>query len=286
MKAGETLGVKPTSAVGAAPMPAAPVPAAPVPVAPPAPPVPPSSAGLREEDAELQMALALSMGGELPSGSAPVPERNAAGGGERLVRRVIPSDNSCLFAALAHGFEGSDGRRKRADVLRRVVADTILANTAEYSEAVLGKAPTEYASWILNSESWGGGIELAILCGHFGSEIAAFDIQTQRVDLFGQGHDYATRAYLLYDGVHYDLVVKQLFDGSPEELDVSVFDVNDDAAMAEAHALVAEAHAARKFTDTAKFSLRCLVCQCGLVGEEGAMEHAKKTGHTNFSEYK
>ena len=40
--------------------------------------------------------------------------------------------------------------------------------------------------------------------------------------------------------------------------------------MAEAHALVAEAHAARKFTDTAGFTLRCLVCQRGLVGEAGA----------------
>ena len=52
------------------------------------------------------------------------------------------------------------------------------------------------------------------------------------------------------------------------------------------HVLSTFAHAARKFTDTAKFDLRCLVCQCGLVGEKGAMEHAKKTGHTNFSEYK
>ena len=55
--------------------------------------------------------------------------------------------------------------------------------------------------------------------------------------------------------------------------------------MAQAHALVEEAHRARKFTDTSGFTLRCLVCQAGLVGEAGALEHAKKTGHANFSEY-
>ena len=42
----------------------------------------------------------------------------------------------------------------------------------------------------------------------------------------------------------------------------------------------------RKFTDTGNFTLRCLVCQRGLVGQEGAMAHAKETGHSNFCEYK
>ena len=58
-----------------------------------------------------------------------------------------------------------------------------------------------------------------------------------------------------------------------------------EAAMAEAAQLVAEQHRKRKFTDTSNFTLRCLVCQCGLVGEAGALEHAKKTGHGNFAEF-
>lgn len=32
-------------------------------------------------------------------------------------------------------------------------------------------------------------------------------------------------------------------------------------------------------------SCRCGVCQIGLKGEKEAVEHAKATGHTNFSEY-
>ena len=52
-----------------------------------------------------------------------------------------------------------------------------------------------------------------------------------------------------------------------------------------ARAVVEQAHAARQFTDTANFALRCLVCQLGLKGEKEAVEHAKATGHQNFGEY-
>ena len=55
------------------------------------------------------------------------------------------ADNSCLFAAVAHAFGGSAGRRERADGLRRVVADVVLQGKEEYSEAALGKPPHEYA---------------------------------------------------------------------------------------------------------------------------------------------
>ena len=57
-------------------------------------------------------------------------------------------------------------------------------------------------------------------------------------------------------------------------------------AMEQARKVVAAANKARAFTDTGKFSIRCLVCQLGLLGEKEAVEHAKSTGHTNFSEYK
>ena len=58
------------------------------------------------------------------------------------------------------------------------------------------------------------------------------------------------------------------------------------SVMAEAAALARRAQQAGKFTDTANFTLKCLVCQRGLKGEAEAVEHAKSTGHTNFSEFK
>ena len=282
-KSGETIVVKLGEAPAAPPPP---------PAAAPAPPPPLTTNNTNpvvDEDEDMKLALALSMGEEPPprTTTTAAPDFFGGGDGERLVRRVIPADNSCLFAALAHAFEGSAGRRQRADGLRTIVAERVLADPIEYNEATLDREPADYAKWIQKADNWGGGIEIAILSSHFGAELRAFDIQTERVDIFGQGMGYETCALLLYDGVHYDLIVKELFKGAPEELDVCVFNVakEGEAIMAEARMLVKEAHKKRAFTDTAKFTLRCLVCQEGLVGEKGAMEHAKKTGHGNFCEY-
>jgi len=75
-----------------------------------------------------------------------------------------------------------------------------------------------------------GAIELSILSEYYGCEIAAYDIQTTRCDLYGQVSDlsspyvlvpnlliylsvlhpltqeknYSERAILIYDGLHYD----------------------------------------------------------------------------------
>ena len=46
-----------------------------------------------------------------------------------------------------------------------------------------------------------------------------------------------------------------------------------------------QANKARQFTDTASFTLRCGTCKIGVKGEKEALEHAKSTGHANFSEY-
>jgi ubiquitin thioesterase OTU1 len=40
--------------------------------------------------------------------------------------------------------------------------------------------------WILQPDKWGGAIELSILARHYGRQIAAYDIQTKRCDVYGQ----------------------------------------------------------------------------------------------------
>ena len=55
--------------------------------------------------------------------------------------------------------------------------------------------------------------------------------------------------------------------------------------MAAPDAQVESAHQARQFTDMATFKLRCGTCQIGLKGEKEAVEHAKTTGHSNFTEF-
>ncbi len=108
------------------------------------------------------------------------------------------------------------------------------------------------------------------------------------MDVYGQGAGYAERAMLIYDGLHYDALALAAYPGAPEAGDVTLLPAAGpqcEAAMTGAAALVAAAHAARQFTDTANFTLRCGVCRVGLKGEKEAVQHAKATGHASFEEY-
>ncbi|XP_048498577.1 OVARIAN TUMOR DOMAIN-containing deubiquitinating enzyme 2 isoform X2 [Beta vulgaris subsp. vulgaris] len=182
-----------------------------------------------------------------------------------VVRRVIPSDNSCLFNAVGYVM---DHDKQKASELRQVIAATVCSDPVKYSEAFLGKPNEAYCSWILDSEKWGGAIELSILADYYGREIAAYDIQTNRCDLYGQ---------------------MSPSEGAPEEFDQTVFSVRNDRTIGIeglAQNFVKSQHRQRKFTDTGNFTLRCGVCQIGVKGQKEAMEHAKTTGHVNFQEYK
>eukprot|EP00899_Mesostigma_viride_P002098 jgi/Mesvir1/1188/Mv17682-RA.2 len=220
-------------------------------------------------------------------------------GGVTAVRKEIASDNSCLFRAVAFVM---DHREELAPQLRSVVADAVLADPFRFSEGVLGKPGSEYADWIRRPNSWGGGIELAILSEHYGREIAAYDVVTCRCDLYGQGSGYRERVFLMYDGIHYDALGLSLFEGSPDDALVTVFDVspqggsagvmladaevNADQMSEMALALVTEAHHKKQFTDVGRFTLRCGVCRAGVKGQKEAVEHARATGHGSFEEYR
>lgn len=204
-----------------------------------------------------------------------------------VVRRVIPSDNSCLFNAVGYVM---DHDKNKAYGLRQVIAGTVASDPEKYNEAFLGKPNGEYCNWIRDSEKWGGAIELSILADYYGREIAAYDIQTMRCDLYGQDRKYSERAMLIYDGLHYDALAMSPFEGAPEEFDQTIFTVQKDRTIgpAEGHALnlVKEQQRKRSYTDTANFTLRCGVCQIGVIGQKEAVEHAQTTGHVNFQEYR
>ncbi|GAB4846152.1 OTU protein [Ancistrocladus abbreviatus] len=204
-----------------------------------------------------------------------------------VVRRVIPSDNSCLFNAMGYVM---DHNKKKAPELRQVIAATVTSDPVKYSEAFLGKPNEEYCSWILDPEKWGGAIELSILADYYGREIAAYDIQTARCDLYGQDRNFSERVMLIYDGLHYDALAVSPFEGAPEEFDQTIFTVHNNRTIGSVEGLalkfVKEQQRQRKFTDTANFTLRCGVCQVGVKGQKEAAEHAQATGHVNFQEYK
>ncbi|XP_068668814.1 OVARIAN TUMOR DOMAIN-containing deubiquitinating enzyme 2-like [Aristolochia californica] len=204
-----------------------------------------------------------------------------------IVRRVIPSDNSCLFNAVGYVMEHD---KHKAPELRQVIAATVASDPGKYSEAFLGKTNEEYCAWILNPEKWGGAIELSILAEYYGREIAAYDIQTARCDLYGQEKKYQERVMLIYDGLHYDSLAISPFDGAPEEFDQTIFAVQKNGTIGAVEGLalniVKDAQRKRSYTDTANFTLRCGVCQTGIVGQKEAVEHAQATGHVNFEEYR
>ena len=164
---------------------------------------------------------------------------------------------------------------------------SLLSLSLSPNDKTPGKDASEYAAWILDPKNWGGGIELSIFAKHYGVELAAHDIATGRVDLYGQNAGASKVAMLVYDGLHYDALALARSPFAPEAGDATLFSLSDPRTAdvrAAAAELVARARANRQFTDTARFTLRCGVCQCGLKGEKEALEHAKATGHQNFQE--
>ncbi|KRY02333.1 Ubiquitin thioesterase OTU1 [Trichinella patagoniensis] len=95
---------------------------------------------------------------------------------------------------------------------------------------------------------------------------------------------------LLYDGLHYDALAMSPSANAPEDFDQTIFTVYSDRTVGPVEglvlSLVTDAHRKRKFTDTANFTLRCGVCQIGVIGQKEAVEHAQATGHVNFQEYR
>jgi ubiquitin thioesterase OTU1 len=99
-----------------------------------------------------------------------------------MYRRIVEANDSCLFTSLGLAFNNSFDN---SQFLRNLVATRILNDQQFFNEAVLGKSPAEYASWIKNTHSWGGAIEMMILSDYLKSEIVAVDIMNVRFEVFG-----------------------------------------------------------------------------------------------------
>ncbi len=199
-----------------------------------------------------------------------------------LLRHIVPANNSCLFTSVHFVMNGGKQDLSAASAMRQLIAQYVRDDSTYYNSAFLGKPNKEYCAWISDDNSWGGGIELSILCKYYGREIAIVDTQTIRIDKFGEDQGYSERVFLIYDGIHYDALFMEPFDqaGGVEV----VFSTKDDAIMIQALDLAKEAQSSRQFTDTTHFSLRCLICNKCLTGQTEAQGHAKDTGHMNFGE--
>ncbi|KAI8349401.1 hypothetical protein BD560DRAFT_410297, partial [Blakeslea trispora] len=198
-----------------------------------------------------------------------------------LTLREMKDDNSCLFRSVGYV------ALKEAEVaqdLRQIVAQTISSDEINYSDAMLGMERSKYIEWIQKPNAWGGAIELAILSAYFDLEINSIDVQSGRMDRFGEGKS-KERAFVVYSGIHYDaLALNPQFNG-PKEFDETRFPLDNEHVVEAARKLIDDLKKNHKYTDVANFTLRCEQCQKGLKGQKDAQEHATATGHMRFTEY-
>ena len=199
-----------------------------------------------------------------------------------LLRHEVPSNNSCLFLSVDFCLKGGRLDESIGRPMRKIIAETVSADPFTYNEAILGRPNKEYCSWILNDDHWGGAIELAILSQKYEIEIVAVDTQNVRLNRFGEDRSYSKRMILIYDGIHYDPLKLELFDGSGQVK--TIFSTDNEQVLQQALELAREAKRSRQFTDVQNFTLKCLNCNTKLTGQSQAQDHAKKTGHQNFGE--
>jgi len=206
-----------------------------------------------------------------------VPDSN----GLVMIKRVILADNSCLFNSVAYALENKS--RDSATYLRQIVASYIVSDPEKYNEAFLDRSNQSYQKWILDSLNWGGAIETEILSQHYNAEICTIDIQNFSTNLFGSEQNYKKRVYLLYDGVHYDVVARNISEDMPEEMDSTIFHPLDNCAFDGVMMLAKELnYKARDPVENDK-SLDYGLCSPKLC-ENVAHGHYQQAGHYKFSE--
>ncbi|EEY53430.1 ubiquitin thioesterase OTU1-like protein [Phytophthora infestans T30-4] len=197
---------------------------------------------------------------EAPENSTAQPKAKSV-----FIRRVMPADNSCLFHSI--GYALGKGREGNGPGMRQLIKDTILADPEKYSEVFLGRPVYEYCAWIMDDKSWGGEIELSILSIYYKVEMVVFDVTSMSRLCYGEDQGFTQRLFLLYDGIHYDLVVEAPSATASESQDVTLFAINDFSKVEQASEVAVEAHQKHEFTDVSRFSTMCLVCRSTFVGQ-------------------
>ena len=115
-------------------------------------------------------------------------------------RRFVDSDNSCLFSSIGYLIDNKNFNETTKLQYRQLLTNFIEDNNVDI--AMLGMSKEEYINNIQNPSTWGGAIELKLFSDMFQVEIASIDVQSNRVDIFGQDKGYPQRIFVLYNGVH------------------------------------------------------------------------------------
>lgn len=163
----------------------------------------------------------------------PAPEK------AHFTRRICPADNSCMFHACAYILRN----RSRTDgpQLREECVQAVLSRPDVFNAALLGQPPLAYAAWLQRKDAWGGAIELMILSNLYETEIIALDLESSRMERFGESKGYSVRGFVVYTGNHYDCIAMNPMFNSPYEKDDQVlFNTRDGQVVERAKRFVRE----------------------------------------------
>eukprot|EP00330_Aristerostoma_sp_ATCC50986_P000627 CAMPEP_0114589502 /NCGR_PEP_ID=MMETSP0125-20121206/11925_1 /TAXON_ID=485358 ORGANISM="Aristerostoma sp., Strain ATCC 50986" /NCGR_SAMPLE_ID=MMETSP0125 /ASSEMBLY_ACC=CAM_ASM_000245 /LENGTH=292 /DNA_ID=CAMNT_0001786403 /DNA_START=66 /DNA_END=944 /DNA_ORIENTATION=- len=183
-----------------------------------------------------------------------IPEQVPDPDGLIMIRRIIPADNSCLFNSIDIASKGS--RKTVPANFDRSSSGYVLSEPDRYtSDFLFGKSNEDYAQWIQKDSSWGGAIELEIFSRHYKVEICAVDISQVRASVYGSDQKYDHRVYVMYDGIHYDAMARNISEDMDEKMDKVIFNPADQYAYDGALALAKQLNAKKAYTDTSSFTL-------------------------------
>lgn len=65
-----------------------------------------------------------------------------------IIRRIVPSDNSCLFTSIAYVFESTTNPTPPGE-LRKIISQQLLDRKDEFNEVILEEDPVSYAAWFV-----------------------------------------------------------------------------------------------------------------------------------------
>lgn len=216
------------------------------------------------------------------SQNEPTPTETAIvlpNGAQEILRvHKVPDDNSCLFHAISYcNYKDITISHQ----LRSIVAHKIRSDPIEYSEAVLDKPNEAYAQWILKKDSWGGGIEIAILSEKLNIAVFVLDMDAQQFEKFNEDR-FKQFIIILFNGIHYDSV--ELSDGQ------TVFNKGDEflsQVILSGSLQIAKQMKKHGYSfNTQRAMIICKTCNAKLVGERDVARHAESTGHIDFGQTK
>ena len=199
------------------------------------------------------------------------------------IRRYVDADNSCLFSSISYLIDKKNFNETSPILYRNMIVEYLCNN--DINESFLDLPKEEYINTIANPSKWGGGIEIFLFTEILKIEIAIVDVQTNRIDLFGEDKNYSNRIFILYNGVHYDPLVINFDESADSDSDLTIFKTNENDILELFKNYVQKFKDDGDFVDISKmFSLECIDCNEKFLNEENANSHAKDKDHWTFKQ--